>query len=802
MKHIAYLILVIGVFTQFDLSAQGEGITVNIDKNGRLSLNPNTNRKVDNHRLIVSDELYFESQQKVIQSINKKWGELLDSLLLEGVDCIDETSKTLLPDLNKSDIKTFVTKNKGKQKLIPSQIDTLLKKDKIEFDIYVNNLVYQSVESELKEVESELLTFTINNNLPINDMRVFKSILDGKIDYFDCCDPRKFDIETLKSKIKSLSTPTDKSKSLIISLLKHSFLYYLKNGQLSNHEKITKIEAEIVNLKNKLSKVKERILNNHNEKSKNPLKTKDEWKSFAYETINNDSLVKKINQKIEEDERVLENYRLQEKSRPIWFENIMVQRVSLLMRKDNRNNYYFDFESGKTIEKNHEPLPKHMYFTNKDTIITFFLNHNEDGFTIDTTIGQVTKENTVLFDVIEEVPGLSDLLQFVGGIKLPDLLPKGVGKVVEMNEDKIISSNTRKISQNKNELDYLNQMFKNNKNIFLKGSDRYEIFIDSIGDTLFIKLDLKSIVEKELEIKSLEKENETLKLKKKLKAQNKIYLDKTCCCTKECKFDSSICVNDVKYTVPNEFYTINFVGKSNHCLSPCEMLLINLFNGFNINVLAPNRAKIEEYAKQSIFYSNSRVFSMQGLGAQQVNFVLKNKDNVKSKTSIANIYISKRYKITAGIGPAFNTGLPYQNVLDPTSGTFSRDYLPNIKLTGGLKWFPFGTTIKQTILSRKLGNNKYGYLNKRKANYATKLFVYGGFTISDKPYEHLYLGLGIEPVPGFAIMGFNRVSWVNKYRVDDGVIVQTMGYSGLFNPRQYGISILIDPKIAVNLFKK
>jgi hypothetical protein len=681
--------------------------------------------------------------------INKKWNHFLDSLIEQGYTCIERKSDEVntLINIEKEKVEIFFEVDNQSVKLCDDNefkkysID--LDTDSVYFELKVKNIVLDQLIQKRKVIFDSMKK---NNSFSkLKKISIIHSIVSNEFDYFNCCNSNDFELSLLN---EYNNCKTDAEGNVDLNLLKWVFIEQLLKGNLGDDNKINKLKTQIMNLKSEIESQKKHQLAILRKNSTTPLKTMSEWNVFGYEVGYNDSLINKLSRQLIEFENQLKKEREIADKKVIWYDIISIHKgIIVFPVADTKKDFYFEYDFRKDVLYNHEPLPINSYFLDQYNIKCLMLNQGNESCIIDTLQGKKVKETTLFYDGLGNVPGLSELIDFVGKMKLPDLLPVVVGKSIE-------PSSINKADK------------KGNK----KHGFTYEKSDNKVG-------------------------------KKK-------ELDTCCCCQSICNEYKSICINGKFFEVPYLFYKDNLNYVSSFCISKCGLLNISLFSKIFDFIDNENESfhlhqlNFEKASKKSYLYTNSYKFELNDLGGRKLNFELKDKKSNEVK-KLNTIDVSKTYYITAGIGLAFNTGIPYQNVLNPSNGLFSREYLAKIKLTGGIKFFPWKTSIRQNLLSEKYSDNdKYSQLNKRNANFETKFFLYGGFTISDKPYEHLYFGAGYEPISGFAIMFFNRLSWVNKYRTDNGVIIETKGYTGWLNDRQFGFSILIDPKVAANIFAK
>ena len=79
----------------------------------------------------------------------------------------------------------------------------------------------------------------------------------------------------------------------------------------------------------------------------------------------------------------------------------------------------------------------------------------------------------------------------------------------------------------------------------------------------------------------------------------------------------------------------------------------------------------------------------------------------------------------------------------------------------GVQLFPY----KQDI--RRLGVNLYSFEDKYKRKFSWPFYFYGGIMLRDKPWRQYLLGVGIEPVYGFAITGGKHIGEVDRLKVNE-----------------------------------
>lgn len=430
------------------------------------------------------------------------------------------------------------------------------------------------------------------------------------------------------------------------------------------------------------------------------------------------------------------------------------------------------------------------------------------------SIGYKTKRNgeeeSLFMNVFDGIPGLTDMLVLVSKLSLPipnniqlpndkqkklqDLLDftsnfnsnsrldtiLGITKADSINRKEILSLKVNEIVTNPNKRKMFTDELMSDKD-----NTKYN-FNELIGS-------IANVIDDQSYNEYIDSKG--IKLFKKKDKESKKKLADTCCCCKS--MDKGVlCVDGEDYPVPKKL--LKNSAYESICLNSCEKLYLEFMEfayrtNENISPSKIHYLPIVEMSSTPAYQSismNKKLNSFSELDSVWVAVVSNDKS-----VRIDSFYIGKYRRILLGIGAAYQFGFPFSQQYN--NSQIVKVYQPKLVYTMGIKYHLNKTCIREPLIIHQNGK----YSRPTKNNVLSKLFVYGGITISDKPYEYLFLGLGIDLMPGLSLSFNNRWAWESKIVVNNSNVFLSNGYS---NPGRgtFGFSILIDPLVYFKYFQK
>lgn len=262
----------------------------------------------------------------------------------------------------------------------------------------------------------------------------------------------------------------------------------------------------------------------------------------------------------------------------------------------------------------------------------------------------------------------------------------------------------------------------------------------------------------------------------------------------ECAKTKNICINGKMVKIPECLYKNE---ETNVCFTNIDMQQIDLLIWYYEQGLNKLKKVNEKPLSAPAVQALVKKVDLADFANHKAQVNLKN-GKANDVRTIQNITVRKTYRITAGIGFAYQFGFPYE--LELKDNQIQRSELNKTGLTFGAKYYPFGRTVLEENLKMSFqGRKSNKYCHPRIGNLHTKLFIYSGLTVGKNPFEHAYLGLGIEPVSGLSFMAVHRWNFANNIYSSNGNLFQAKGYSSLFAPGWFGIGVLLDPVAAVKV---
>jgi hypothetical protein len=746
------------------IHAQNQIANPRFDARGKLIvLDKNTTY---DDKVIVPMNILLEEQTDVRDAINKKWKQFLDSVNAKCINCITGANiENLIQDklaYNSQNIstdtesRTFLLKispeNEGKEDIVLKteyQYTTDSHVRDVKFELRVKNLVYEQLKTirgtllnKLKELYVTQKNFkTIADNFEAKSHFYLQQMLDGNLDFFDCCDKKNYDL----SEIKALFDCVKDGKKIALNedLLKFYFIENLLKGNEFRDTRRRDLERRKMALEKQINSIETVIIRLLEDKISIATNTQAA-KSIQLKIAANDSLSIRLRKELEAINKQIRELPAPKKNNYVWSDYLLLHTASLRIvvtpDKHNKHTQIRMFDYSNDLLGLHEPIAKKTYYNEASSFLVSVMNMDRK-LSIDTVMGKVKEEQPLLVDGLGKIPGLKEMLGYISGWSVPTILSVVQGSIQKgINQPGFVDPGRM-------------------------GAEEHDIAETDDDDEL------------------------------------------CCCCKVICKQTASVCINGENYKVPMKIFQKNDWLSQGLCLDGDALLAVQV-KSFLYDYLivhtdnTPTWVSVEVSFKAA-YYSSTESFGLSKAGATDVKFVLQDEKGKTEKT-LEEISVSRLYRITTAVGGGYQIGNPYELKLNASTNLFEKSYLNRLVLTGGFKFHFVKTSLREELVFRnrayKTGSTKRTYTNIRRSNIASKCYLYLGVTLSNKPYEHVFVGAGLELYPGFSIMVAQRFSWIHRYRVESGSLIETSGYSRIFAPGSIGLSVLIDPRVAKIIF--